>query len=87
MLFYRVFSFPGIAIEFNLDVENRWNTIKGCFCKAAEASLKYQGGNKKSGSSKRNGKYEGKSKIQSLNTELKFQKYHITNPKGLRRKD
>ena len=29
------------------DVENRWNTLKNGSCKAAEATLKYQGGNMK----------------------------------------
>ena len=29
------------------DVENRWNSIRDGFCKAAEATLKYQGGNRK----------------------------------------
>ena len=28
-------------------IENRWNTIKDGFCKAADATLKYQGENKK----------------------------------------
>ena len=29
------------------DVENRWKIIRDGFCKAAEATLKYQGGNRK----------------------------------------
>ena len=34
-------------------VENRWNTIRDGFCKAAEAILKYQGGNRKDPESSR----------------------------------
>ena len=45
--FDRVFTLHLSDVGLTGDVENRWNTFKDGFCKAAEATLKYQGENKK----------------------------------------
>ena len=54
------------------DVEKRWTTFKNGFCKASEASLKYQCVKKKSGSSSRLGQLWSKKSRSEKNTQHKI---------------